>query len=194
MAEQQGPQVELKLSCRGCEHMQSTCEVDEQGDHDWTHSCGHPDMPTDRAYLGYTPRTPVFCPLRAAAIAATVKQLGFVSVAEVKSRLPTKAAMYEIEAREQAATRGPWASDYQPTGPCGAKCYRDQIIAYTPTQNGRQDRTTIAVRPNAAFNGPGKETREQEIADGQFISHARSDIPRLIANIGSVRQLIGDDD
>lgn len=193
MAEQQGPEVKLELSCRGCEHLRSECEEDEVGDHDWTYSCGHPEMPRDRAYLSYTPRPPKACPLRAVAIAAAVKQLGFVSIEEVKSRLPTKAYMAGVKGREKAATAGPWTSDYQPTGPCGAKCYRDQIIAYTPTQNGRNERTTVVVRPNAAFNGPGKEMREQEVADGAFITKARSDIPRLIADIASIRQLIGDD-
>lgn len=87
MSQQQGPEVKLELSCRGCEHLDSECEHDEQGDRSWCYYCDHPDTLADlgvRAYIGYHTRTPPACPLRAVAIAAAVKRLGFVPEEELQ--------------------------------------------------------------------------------------------------------------
>ncbi len=92
----------------------------------------------------------------------------------------TPSELDAIQARADAATAGPWFSDYYPAGPCGAKVYREQIRRTYPEW-------VVACRPSAALNGPGKDARKQEVADAAFIAHARTDIPALVAEVRRLR-------
>jgi len=87
---------------------------------------------------------------------------------------PDFAAMRQ---RCEAATAGPWTADLQPSGPCGARVYREHIVGPYP------DRRVILLRPPTAFNGPGRANRDQEIADAKFTAHARTDLPTCLARI-----------
>jgi len=80
------------------------------------------------------------------------------------------------------ATPGPWFRDYQPPGPGAAVQYREHII----TSDGQY----VLARPSPAYAGPGRDAREQELRDGQFAAHARSDVPALLAEVYRLRRLL----
>lgn len=90
--------------------------------------------------------------------------------------LLTAAEIAAMEERCDKATAGPWTADLHPSGPCGARVYRDHIVGPHP------ERRVILLRPPPAFNGRGKEQREQEFVDAKFAAHARTDVPRLLAD------------
>ena len=89
----------------------------------------------------------------------------------------TDKELEEIEARERAATKGPWVSD---NGACqqgrygepeGASIYSGEI---TIVKGGAQDEQGGEV---------GVVTNE----DADFIAHARTDVPRLTAEVRRLR-------
>lgn len=73
------------------------------------------------------------------------------------------------------AVRVPITMDYHPTGPCGAKCYRDQIL------DGNLE--PIACRPNPAFLGPGRAARNYEMDAAKLLVEATNALPGLLARI-----------
>lgn len=96
MAEQQGPSIELKLSCFDCIYRDGTREEDQDGSRSCLYACTHPDMPAQERNLGYNTRTPDACPLRAAVIAAALRPIGFVSVEAIEAVLPSSTPMTVI--------------------------------------------------------------------------------------------------
>ena len=84
---------------------------------------------------------------------------------------------------EQAEVLGlPLSVDYQPTGPCGAKMYRDQILDC--------NRYPVAVRPNAALLGPGKEARQHEMEAAQAIAAICNAAPALAEQVNRLEEKV----
>lgn len=84
----------------------------------------------------------------------------------------------------EEATAGPWHHDYQPQGPSGSKCYRDQVLS--------ADGVVICQRPYGAFRGPGKAARNAEIRDARFIAMAREMVPALLDEVGRLRAALSE--
>lgn len=79
----------------------------------------------------------------------------------------------EIATREQATLAGPWYFDEQ----------RDGIYAPVPDQD-REEPGTRVVETDGGHYPPSKPERE-------FIIHARSDVPDLLADLRDARELLG---
>lgn len=92
----------------------------------------------------------------------------------------------ELQKACDEASPAPWVADYHPCGPCGARVYREHIVGPHP------DRRVIVLRPPPAFNGPGRENREQEHNDARLIALARNALPTLLAMHTQDRKTITD--
>lgn len=85
----------------------------------------------------------------------------------------------EIEARAKAATRGPWRTDWNAkalpdgTEPC--------IVSETPAPDEPADDPTSKVV--VGTGGCGVDGLLLREADGDFIAHARADVPWLVAQV-----------
>jgi len=74
-----------------------------------------------------------------------------------------------IEARAKAATQGPWEYDGCSVTDWGVTASHTITMEWMP-------------------NGRGDGTNERESPDGQFIAHAREDVPALIAELRKLRE------
>jgi len=74
-----------------------------------------------------------------------------------------------IEARAKAATPGPWEYDGCSVTDWGVTASHTITMEWMP-------------------NGRGDGTNERESPDGQFIAHAREDVPALIAELRRLRE------
>ena len=100
----------------------------------------------------------------------------------------TDQQLADIQARADAATKGPWgyydgdnyaalAADYQQTGRGSYSCR--QGIARLEEDDFWDDQANEARDEGDAY--------EQMIANAEFITHAREDVPALLAELGRVR-------
>lgn len=96
----------------------------------------------------------------------------------------------DIQARAEAATDGPWgyfdgdnyaalAADYQQTGRGSYSCR--QGIARLEEDDFWDDRANEARDEGDAY--------EQMIANAEFITHAREDVPALLAEVQRLRAI-----
>jgi len=89
----------------------------------------------------------------------------------------------EIEARANAATPGPWAWEGE-SGDSWPQSDNSLVTAYVP--DGRE-------WPESILSGWGYDASGISVekdADGEFIAHARTDIPALLAMVREQRAVI----
>jgi hypothetical protein len=95
----------------------------------------------------------------------------------------TDAELAEIEARCEAATEGPWAYDNR-----GDKC-SDVQVGIAADKWGIQHNGYIpdAVEGTIYIGGIATIFSGNDMADGAFIAHSRTDVPRLLAALRAER-------
>lgn len=87
----------------------------------------------------------------------------------------------EIKAREQAATKGPWINDVR-VG-CVAVYSGEKANCIDETEDRRLFFAKGKMVLDKGINFDHWETEPQDIKNAAFISHARTDIPALIAEV-----------
>lgn len=99
----------------------------------------------------------------------------------------TREQLEEIRKRAEAATPGPWEASF----PTGADCqWIDVTTAY-----GAEDELIGTVLPREHMCNPeGVEALQkltrQRMDDVEFIAHARTDVPALLAEIERLRAIL----
>lgn len=101
----------------------------------------------------------------------------------------TEAELNEIEARERAATPGPWVCDKR-SGCCAV--YPASRESDSPGCHSDHDRNIAFSAKGAHYNGTHWDMDAQRQLDFTFIAHARSDVPRLTAEVRRLRAVIRD--
>jgi hypothetical protein len=123
-----------------------------------------------------------------ASLPAAVTALGALPMPTGPARL-TQEREAEIQTRDLLATKGPWGLYEEATG------HQHIAAGLEETGHGYRCRRGIAqLDPEPIDNDPAHrdwteaEDREQVRIDAEFITHAREDVPALLAELAAVRK------
>jgi len=98
----------------------------------------------------------------------------------------TPAELDAIEAREKAATEGPWRAVAQDGGEVFHGFERGVVTGWDhPQLRGPLDITGLGIDLRS-----GRAVRRMDATDAEFIAHARSDVPALVAEVRRLRGLL----